>query len=311
MLSQILIILPIFALILTGWIARKSGALGPTATREINRLVVYFALPALLFDIMARAEPHEIWQPDFILAFGFGCAVVFVLTIAVRMATGHHLVDAVIDGLTTSYANAGFLGFPLILAVVGDSGMAATLIATILTACVLFAFAIILIEFGLQTETSRGAIVLKTVKALIKNPLLIAPTLGTVVMLSPWELPQPVDVYLNLVGGAAAPCALIALGLFLADRTAEQKQESWSVTGLFVILKLVAQPALTWVAAVPILGLPSHLAHLAILLAALPTGTGPFMLAEFYNRESILTGRMILITTILSIGTLSVYLAIA
>ena len=311
MLSQILIILPIFALILTGWIARKGGALGPTATREINRLVVYFALPALLFDIMAKAEPHEIWQPDFILAFGFGCGMVFILTIIMRIASGHHLVDAVIDGLTTSYANAGFLGFPLVLALIGESGLAATLIATILTACVLFAIAIILIEFGLQQETSRFDIILKTLKALVKNPLLIAPTLGTLVMLSPWEIPGPVDVYLKLVGGAAAPCALIALGLFLADRTANQKHEKWSTTGIFVILKLVVQPALTWVMAVPVLGLPGHMAHLAVLLAALPTGTGPFMLAEFYNRESVLTGRMILITTILSVGTLSAYLAIA
>ncbi len=78
-----------------------------------------------------------------------------------------------------------------------------------------------------------------------------------------------------------------------------------------MILKLVVQPALTWVMAVPVLGLPGHMAHLAVLLAALPTGTGPFMLAEFYNRENVLTGRMILITTILSVGTLSAYLAIA
>jgi predicted permease len=305
MLSQILIILPIFALILTGWIARKSGALGPTATREINRLVVYFALPALLFDIMANAHPNEIWQPDFILAFGFGCAVVFILTIVMRIASGHHLVDAVIDGLTTSYANVGFLGFPLVLALIGTSGLAATLIATILTACVLFAIAIIAIEFGLQKEANRFDIVIKTLKALVKNPLLIAPALGTLMMLSPWEVPGPIDVYLKLVGGAAAPCALIALGLFLADRTADQKHEKWSTTAIFVFLKLVCQPALTWVMAVPILGMPNQIAHLAILLAALPTGTGPFMLAEFYSRESVLTGRMIL-----SVGTLSIYLAL-
>ena len=130
-------------------------------------------------------------------------------------------------------------------------------------------------------------------------------------MFSPWELPEPVDVYLKLVGGAAAPCALIALGLFLADRTASQKHEKWSTTGIFVFLKLIAQPALTWVMAVPVLGLPGPQAHLAILLAALPTGTGPFMLAEFYDRESVLTGRMILITTILSVATLSAYLALA
>ena len=71
MLSNLLVVLPIFALILAGWIARRSNALGPHATREVNRLVVYLALPALLFDIMAKADWAEIWQPGFILAFAF------------------------------------------------------------------------------------------------------------------------------------------------------------------------------------------------------------------------------------------------
>ena len=68
MLSNLLIVLPVFALILAGWLARRSNALGPHATREVNRLVVYLALPALLFDIMANADPARIWQPGFILA---------------------------------------------------------------------------------------------------------------------------------------------------------------------------------------------------------------------------------------------------
>ena len=55
MISNLLVVAPIFSLILVGWIARRKGALGPAATREVNRLVVYLALPALLFDIMAGA----------------------------------------------------------------------------------------------------------------------------------------------------------------------------------------------------------------------------------------------------------------
>lgn len=149
MLSNLLIVLPIFALILTGWLARRLGALGPNATREVNRVVVYLALPALLFDITANAVPSEIWQPGFLAAFTAGCAVVFALTIWMRMRNGAQLADAAIDGLNASYANTGFMGFPMLLAVVGESAMAATLVATIVTACILFAIAIILIEIGL------------------------------------------------------------------------------------------------------------------------------------------------------------------
>ncbi|SMF58766.1 hypothetical protein SAMN06265365_109107 [Tistlia consotensis] len=311
MLSNLLIVLPIFALILAGWIARRSNALGPTATREVNRLVVYLALPALLFDIMAKASLSEIWQPGFILAFALGCAVVFALTLWIRMRQGCHLADAAIDGLNASYANTGFLGFPLVLAVLGGSGMGPTLVATIVTVCILFALAIVLIESGLRSEARRRDIARKTLLALAKNPLLVAPALGAIVMASGWPLPEAIERFLTLLGGAASPCALVALGLFLAGNAGQRPAAGRNIEALLIGLKLVAQPAVTWLVAAPILGLPAIATHTAVLLAALPTGTGPFMLAEFYGREALLTGRVVLATTVLSVVTLSLYMAVA
>ena len=313
MLSNLLIVLPIFALVLTGYAARRFGALGPTATREVNRLVVYLALPAMLFSIMANADPAEIWQPDFILAFTAGCALIFGATLLIRMRQGSHLADAAIDALNASYPNTGYMGFPLVLAVIGSSAMGATMIATILTACVLFAAAIVLIECALQTGSRRRDILRKTVIALAKNPLLVAPALGALFMASGLSLPEILDSYLALLGGAASPCALVSLGLFLADNAGRNISPGVNhrVQAALVALKLVGQPAVTWVVAVPILALPSSVAYIAVLLAALPTGTGPFMLAEFYQREALLTSRVVLPTTVLSVATLSFYLAVA
>ena len=117
MLSPFLIVLPIFALIFAGWLARRIGVLGPNATTELNRFVVWLALPALLFDIMAHTQSADLWQPGFIAVFGLSSAAVFVLTIAIRLRGARHLADAAIDGLHAGYANTGFLGFPLALAV--------------------------------------------------------------------------------------------------------------------------------------------------------------------------------------------------
>lgn len=315
--SSFFVVLPIFALILAGWLARRGGALGPAAAREMNRFVVWLALPALLFDIMAGAAPEEVWRPDFMLAFGLGCGAVFLFTLWWRLRQGRHLADAAIDGLNASYANTGYVGFPLILAVAGEAGAGPTLIAAILTVSVLFAAAVMLIEFGLQTGGgSRLRIVLRTLKAVAKNPLVVAPALGALVMLSGFELPQPANRFLDLLGGAAAPCALVGLGLFLAEESARGKAEPREAArperdgaALLIGLKLFAQPAATWVVAGPVLGLPPLLLNLAVLLAALPTGTGPFMLAEFYGREARLTSRVVLATTALSVLTLSAYLA--
>lgn len=310
MLTNILIVLPIFALILAGWIARKSGALGPNATREVNRLVVYLALPALLLDIMAKAKPAEIWDPGFILAFTAGCFIIFGITLWWRLASGRHLVDATIDGLNASYANTGFVGFPLVLALVGETGKAPTLIAAIVTVCILFGVALVLIEAGLQTEGRRRDIAVRTFIALAKNPLLVAPVLGALVMLSGWSLPAPADEFLTLLGGAASPCALLALGLFLAGEPGGSGSSRASTAAILVALKLVAQPLVTWIIAVFVLDLPPAATHVAVILAALPTGTGSFMLAEFYGREAMLTGRVVLATTVLSIVTISAYLAL-
>ena len=310
MLSNLLIILPIFALILTGWVARRSNVLGPNATGEINRFVVYLALPAMLFDIMAKASLAQIWQPAFIAAFSAGSAAIFVFTLWFRMRRGTHLADAAIDALNTSYANVGFIGFPMILALMGESGMGATLVATILTVAVIFAAGIVLIEFGLQSGGSLGDIVRRTCLSLIKNPLIVAPALGAVFMVTGWTLPRPLDSYLKLLGGAASPCALVALGLFLAGNSGRRPQAGAGVENTLIFLKLIAQPLLVWVFAW-IFGLERKAAAIAVLLTALPTGTGPFMLAEFYDREALLTGRVILKTTILSVATLAIFLSLA
>jgi predicted permease len=308
MLTPLLIVLPIFGLILAGWLARRLGVLGPHATTELNRFVVYLALPALLFDIIAHAKWTDVWQPGFVAAFGLSAGLIFVLTVAIRHRP-RHLADAVIDGLNAGYANVGFVGFPLIAVALGPDALAPTLIATIITVCVLFGIAIVIMEISLQKKQGLSSLLLKTGGKLLRNPLLLAPILGALVPLSGVAVPAPAENFLKLIGGAASPCALVALGLFLAGQKPE-KQPAHALTATLVALKLVLQPAVTWVLAAIVFQLSPLLTHAAVLLAALPTGTGPFMLAEFYRREASVTGRVVLASTIVSILTITTYLTL-
>lgn len=308
MLSTLLTVLPIFALILVGWLARRLGALGPHATTELNRFVVWLALPALLFDVMAKANWSELWQPGFIAAFAIGGLVVFALTVAGRLLRGAPLPDAAVDGLNTAYPNTGYMGFPLGVLALGPGAVGPVTLAMILTVCGIFGVGIVCIEIGLRTEKGRGSVAVKVAKALGKNPLLVAPALGALVSLSGLSLPAPAETFLKLLGEAASPCALVALGLFLAaDRTAAPVSNG--LCSLYVLAKLVVQPVVTWVLAALVFRLSPSLTIIATLLAALPTGTGPFMLAEYYNREASMTARVILISTVLSVLTVSGYLA--
>src|SRR4051794_24397194 len=136
--SALSVVLPIFALILVGCLARRLCVLGAHATTDLNRFVVYLALPALLFEIVATARWSDVWQPAFAAVFGLGVAAIFIPTLVLRLRRPRHLAAAAIDGLTASYANTGFMGFPLVMVALGREAMAPTLVATILTACVLF-----------------------------------------------------------------------------------------------------------------------------------------------------------------------------
>ena len=307
MLTPLLVVLPIFALILVGFAVRKAGVLEPHATAELNRFVVYLALPALLFDVVAHTSWAAFYQPRFIAVFGLSSLIVFLGTALLRQRAPRHLVDATIDGLNAGYANTGFIGFPLCLVVFGQDGLAPTAVATILTACVLFAVAIVMIEIGLQTEVRRRHLALKVARSLLKNPLLLAPVLGAMAAASGLALPQSVETFLKLLGGAASPCALVALGLFMAQNTGSATRDT-AATLLFVLFKLVLQPAIA-LGLAPVFGLSALLTHIAVVLAALPTGTGPFMLAEFYGREAGVTSKAILLSTMVSLLTVSAYLA--
>jgi hypothetical protein len=138
---------------------------------------------------------------------------------------------------------------------------------------------------------------------------LVAPVFGAIIPITGTTIPVPLESILKMLGGAASPCALVALGLFLAQRQSLSGQ--YLVGNLFLVgLKLIAQPVLAWLLA-RAFGLSPLLTHAAVLVAALPTGTGPFMLAEFYRREAETTSNVILISTVLAVLTISAYLAIA
>ena len=115
------------------------------------------------------------------------------------------------------------------------------------------------------------------------------------------ELYAPLRQFVSFLGAAASPCALVSIGLFLVQKTSAPTTTTWSL----VFVKLILQPFVVWVVADPILGLPTFWVYAAVLVSALPTGTGPFMLAQYYRADGSLISRVVLITTLGSVITLS------
>ena len=295
---------PVFALILAGTIAGRFGVLDAPVTGALNRFVISLALPALLFDVTAHAPLSQVLDWGFVAAFGGG--ILGTLMLMAPLFRGQSLTIAALRGLNATYANVGFMGIPLCAMAFGPASLGPVVIAVIITASVQFAGTVALIE--IDRHAGSGAGVARLVASrLVRNPLLVAPLLGLLVDGAGLTVWSPIGAFIKLLGQAASPCALVATGLFIAAHRGNFR--SVTVVSL-VTLKLLVQPAVAWVLAGPLLHLAPLPTAIVVLLSALPTGTGPFILAEAYDTDRGPAAATILLTTVLSVLTVSALLAV-
>ena len=297
------VVLPVFLLILIGYVGGRSGKLGINASVELNRFVVWLALPAQLFNFAANSGWQTLWQPGFITAFFLSCLIVFVLVLLISWMRNRDLAAASFDGLSASYSNTGYMGIPLCALALGQDGLAPAIISTFIV-FVMFALATVLIEIGILSHKKPHEIGLSVIKSLCTNPLLIAPVAGLLWASSDLTLYDPIAQVIAFLAAASTPCALVSIGLFLMQKSTSAPAQAWGIS----LAKLILQPLIAWVIAAPILGLPTLWVSAIVILSALPTGTGPFMLAQYYKADGSVISRVVLITTVGSLLTLSLFL---
>src|SRR5690242_5602023 len=198
------------------------------------------------------------------------------------------------------------MGIPLCLLVFGESSIPAAVIATLFTACLLFAVAIMAIESDLQRASSLRLTIRNLLVSLARNPLLVAPAAGLAIGMAELTMPAAFDQFVAVLGGAASPVALVCVGLFLAQERAVGSPE---VVAKLVVLKLVVQPVVTGLLAFYAFQMPAEWSHSAVLLSALPIGSGPFVLATLYRLEGRVTSGAILVSHLCSVVTVSLLVA--
>ena len=304
MLPVLSIALPVFGLILIGGITGKAGFLGRDATGALNMFVVYLSLPAVLFQAMAHIPPAQLTNGGLIAAFCAGIAIPGLIALAIARRQGTPLGNAAMQALSATFCNTGYMGIPLCRMAFGDASLVPGVICMVITACPQFAVAISLIEMDRPGQAPLR-IAAKVGSALIRNPLLISPVAGLLVSALGVPLPLVLERFLTILGGAATPCALVATGMMVAESTERFRP---LLVGRLVVLKLLVQPAIAWVIAYRLVNLPPAWAGTVVLMSALPTGASAFILAKLYGREVASTSGTVLVSTVVSFGTLSVLL---
>jgi predicted permease len=195
---------------------------------------------------------------------------------------------------------------PLCLLVFEEPALIRATISTVLTAVTLFALGIAAIEFVSGGSTSPWGSLAKAGRAVVRNPLVVATLAGMAWSATGLAMPRAPQRVLALLAGAAAPCALASIGASLAEPVPAGRAHPVSA---IVVAKLVLQPAVCALLAFGGFRLPAPWAQCAVLLSALPTGTGPFMLAGFYGRDAARASRVMFVTTAASLATVPACIA--
>lgn len=297
---------PVFGLILCGYLAGYFGVLGTHSSEALNRFVYYFALPALLFIFVARAPLERILYWPFLAAWGGSLVLSFGLTaLLARLVYRDRLAVVGLRSMNASFANTGYMGIPLAITAFGEAAGLPAIIATAFMGIVLISLTIALIETDLSTKAGAGGIARDVELALAKNPLVLSVAAGALVSAFGISIPLPLAKFFDLLSSAAGPCALFAIGLFISGQSV---REGLHEAALITAIKLLVHPAIAWLLLATVFEVEPLWATVTILIAALPTGANCFVLAQRYNVFVAPTSATILLSTALSVVTVSLLL---
>jgi predicted permease len=298
--------IPFFALVLCGYLAGRARLLPEAAIPGLNIFVLYFALPCMLFRFGASLPVAQVLNPV-VLAITLISAVLLVgATIALTRSEAVPMKDAALGALTVVWPNTGFMGVPLLAALLGPAA-AGPVITTLLVD--LFFTSSLCIALAQSAEAGGGRSNLKRLfKGTLANPLPAAIALGLVFSSLELRLPGPVDTIVRMLGDAATPVALFTIGtvLWRAGQHVHTRTPPQRYLPL-ALAKLLVHPLVVLALGVVAirLGAPldSFTLTVIVLAAALPSASSVSLLAERYGADNGRITRIIISSTVLAFVT--------
>lgn len=292
--------LPFFALIGLGYGAARIRFFTPEGTAYLTKFVFYFALSAMLFRFSANLALGDILDWPFVFAYLAGSSVIYVLVTAVAMARGLIVAEAAVEAQVAVIGNVGFLGIPMLVLLLGEAAIGPVMMVLAVDLIVFGSLIVILITGSQDGRMSLG--ILRTVGlGLLKNPMIVSITLGLLVSGLSLPVPAPANEFLEILGAAATPGALFAIGASLASKSAERVV----VAGWLSFCKLVLHPAAVAVSALLIFDIAAYPAGVMIAAASLPVAGNVYIIAQHYGVAPARVSASILISTAVSVLTIS------
>ncbi|MCF6316378.1 MAG: AEC family transporter [Marinosulfonomonas sp.] len=304
MLEIFLKTLPFFALMGVGYTAGRTRFFPAEATAYLTKFVFYFALTAMLFRFAATLPVAELFDARFVSAYLLGSVVVYLLVTLVAKARGLSVAEAAIEAQCGIIGNMGFLGLPMLAVLLGEAAIGPIMMILSIDLIVFSSLVVILITGSRDGRMSRGVLV-SVGKGLLKNPMVMSMAAGLLWSAASLPIPAPANEFLTILGDAATPGALFAIGASLAYKSAERM----SVAVWLSFAKLVLHPVAVGICALLVFDVVRFDAGVMIAAASLPVAGNVYILAQYYNVAPHRVSAAILISTLVSILTVSLVIS--
>ncbi|MBV9557939.1 MAG: AEC family transporter [Pseudolabrys sp.] len=303
MIDIINLALPFFGLIFIGFACGRFKQIPDTALAWMNFFIIYVALPALFFRILAKTPLEQLAQVNFILATTLSTFWSFALSFAIAMAVRRGNVgQSTIAGLAGSYGNIGYMGPGLALATLGPEAAVPVALIFCFDTLLLFSLVPFLMALAAPQRASFGAIAFDAGKRIVLNPLVIATAIGVLSAAIHFEPPLALARLMDFLQNAAAPCALFTLGVTVALRPL--KKVPWEVP--FIIpVKLVAHPLILFFMLSLLGDFDQTWVYTALLMSALPPALNVYVFARQYDTWVEQASSSVLFGTLASVATLT------
>ena len=311
---------PFFGLVLLGWVVVRMGWMPRDAVPGFNGFVLFFALPCMLFRFSAATPIAQLLDRAVVAVYLAAAAVMVALAGGVARRRGLPWNDAAFAALVAAFPNSGFIGVPLLVALLGPAAAAPAIVALALDMVLTTSLCIALSQLGGAGPGAARAAVARALRGMLSNPLPWSIALGTLASATGLRLPGPVAQTIEMLAFSASPVALFALGAMLArgaaaapaPAAAPRTSEAAAVLAI-VGHKLVLHPLLVFAAGQAALaaGLPidPFAAAVLVLVAALPSASNVPILAERFRADARRLARAVLLATVVAFGSFTATVA--
>jgi malonate transporter and related proteins len=296
--------LPFFALIGLGYWAGRTRFFTADATAYLTKFVFYFALSAMIFRFAANLSLAEVFNARLVAGYLWGTAFVYGIATAVAFLRRLDVPTAAIEAQCAAIGNVGFLGIPMMVLLFGETAIGPMMLVLATDLVVFSSLIVILINGGRDgrlTWATMGTIA----TGLLKNPMIVSLVLGLAWSALTLPIPAPMNEFLSILGGAATPGALFAIGASLASKSAERVEIALWLS----FSKLVLHPVLVAFGTLILFPIDTYSAMVVISAAALPVAGNVYMLAQHYGIAPHRVSAAILLSTVLSILTVPLVIA--